>query len=220
MTENINQKLEQVARDLAQSQKTSPTQIGEAETPVLLGKDAINQVFTLFRLNYHNQFYKAYSGVDELKYAKKLWFTSLQTYSDEVVLAAAERAVRESEFLPTVRGILKYCEEGLSELGLPTPRQAYLEACRAPSPKQQYNWSHPAVYLAGKASDWFFLASNNEKAAFPVFSARYKDYCQRVQRGETLSIGEFTAIEKSQEPALSTQEQREHMNKLREELGW
>jgi 16S rRNA A1518/A1519 N6-dimethyltransferase RsmA/KsgA/DIM1 with predicted DNA glycosylase/AP lyase activity len=48
---------------------------------------------------------------------------------------------------------------------------------------RRQRWSHPAVYHAGAASDWFFLASSPEKTAFPVFERHYRRLCELVDAG-------------------------------------
>jgi hypothetical protein len=146
--------------------------------------DAIDRLFAEMELVYHNQYHKAFPSAEKLIYAKKLWFSHLCEFKPQQILAASQRAIRESEFLPTVKGVLKYCQANLSDLGLPDAHSAYLEACRAPSPKAAAKWSHPAVYYAGHDSDWFFLTNNVEQIAFPVFRDHYNAYCQRVLNGE------------------------------------
>jgi hypothetical protein len=155
---------------------------------------AISQMFAEFELVYHNQYQKAFPSEEKLNYAKKLWFTHLREFTPQQILNAAQRATRESEFLPTVKGILKYCQADLSTAGLPDAHSAYLEACRAPSPKAGVKWSHPAVYYAGRDSDWFFLSNTSEQYAFPVFREHYSNYCQRVLQGEILAEPQLTQL--------------------------
>jgi hypothetical protein len=162
--------------------------------------NAINQMFAEFELVYHNQYAKAFPSEEKLSYAKKLWFSHLAEFSAAQILNAAKRATRESEFLPTVKGILKYCQADLSTLGLPDAHSAYMEACRAPSPKAGATWSHPAVFYAGRDSDWYFLANTIEQQAFPIFRTHYANYCQRVLDGEILNaphLPELPAPKKS-----------------------
>lgn len=180
---------------------------------------AINQMFAEFELVYHNQYQKAFPTQEKLAFAKKLWFSNLKDFSAEQILRATHRAIKESEFLPTVRGILKYIETEYETLGLPDPHAAYLEACRAPSPKADYHWSHPAVYYAGRESDWFFLANSGERQAFPVFERNYKIICERLLRGEHVDMPVVKALPPEIHHPLSKQEQIEHLKKLREETG-
>jgi hypothetical protein len=111
------------------------------------------------------------------------------------------------------------CQSGLSELGLPGARDAYLEACRAPSPKSAQPWSHPAVYLAGRDSDWFFLANNEERLAWPVFREHYQRYVAAVLRGETLSVPAPEALEQQAAEPLSPEAQLAELKKLRDSSG-
>ena len=180
--------------------------------------DAINQVFAEFELVYHNQYTKAFPTLEKLQYAKQLWFSNLSDYSPEQILNAAHRVIKESEYLPTIRGLLKYCEDELSLFGLPDARSAYVEACKAPSPKQNYNWSHPAVFHAGVASDWFFLANNIESKAFPVFERNYQIICDRVRKGEQLDAPVAIALPEKLTPQLSQEEQQAKIQQLRSEI--
>lgn len=178
----------------------------------------INQVFAEFELVYHNQFNKAFSTQEKLLYAKRLWFNNLKQYAPELILKAAHRAVKESEYLPTIRGLLKYLEDDFERHGLPDAHSAYIEACRAPSPKAEFNWRHPAVYYAGKASDWFFLANSTESKAFPVFERNYQLLCDRVLKGETLENPLPNALPAKVSKPLDKEEQKKRMAEMRTEL--
>lgn len=131
---------------------------------------------------------------------------------------AAHRAIKESEYLPTIRGLLKYCADEFALYGLPDTRSAYIEACTAPSPKNSYAWSHPAVYHAGCASDWFFLANNIEAKALPVFERNYHILCERVRKGESLDLPVLQALPESLPSTLSREEQLEKIKVLRQKL--
>lgn len=176
-------------------------------------------MFALFRLNYHNQYYAAFPDATQLNQIKKLWLESLADFPVEQILNGAKHAIEHSEYLPTLNRMLECCQEGLGEFGLPGARDAFVEACQAASPKSAQKWSHPAVYLAGKDSDWFFLANNVERITWPVFRDRYQRYCAAVLRGDTLEIPAPEALEKKPAEPLSAEEQLSALKKLREETG-
>lgn len=180
--------------------------------------DAINQVFALFRINYHNQYYSAFSQVELLNQAKRLWLNSLSQFSPEAILRGAKKVIEESEYLPTLNRMIRACQGNLAEFGLPDAHSAYIEACQAPSPKAAYRWSHPAVYHAGSASDWFFLASSAEKDAFPVFERHYQRICARVMNGETLPAPNVPALPQEIVTPLSREENIKRMEALRKSL--
>ncbi|MEX0617400.1 MAG: replication protein P [Pseudohongiellaceae bacterium] len=181
--------------------------------------DAVNQVFAEFELAYHNQYHKAFPDGESVVIAKKYWLSSLERYSPPQIIRAARRLVKTSEYLPAVAGLVKACESSLDLFGLPSSRQAYIEACQASSPKAEYRWSHPAVYYAGRASDWYVLANEPEARAFPVFDYHYRQLCGRVMEGERLDIEQPRALQKNPARHLSPAERRERMEKLRRDHG-
>ncbi|MBK6736633.1 MAG: hypothetical protein IPG64_01480 [Haliea sp.] len=215
--------VQRVAQEIAASSKTSPTPPGQTETRRAPASEAhveaLNQIFALFRLNYHNQYYAAFPDAEQLRQIKKLWLESLSDYPVEHILKGARHAIEHSEYLPTLNRMLECCQQGLADLGLPTAHDAYVEACRAASPKSAQAWSHPAVYLAGRDSDWFFLANTTERTSWPVFKEHYDRYCARVLRGESLSIPAPAALEKKPSKPLSREEQLARLHELRQQTG-
>lgn len=179
---------------------------------------AINQMFAEFQLAYHNQFHKAFSDDQKIVMAKQLWVKTLCDFSPNRILAGTRRAIKESEYLPTLHTIRKFCDPKPEEMGLPDVYSAYLEACRAATPKIDQTWSHPAVYLAGKASDWFFLANNIETKAFPVFKRNFEVLCQRVMSGEKLDMPIRKAITENSNHPLTNAERKDRLKKMRREL--
>lgn len=215
--------VQQVAQGIAASNRISRTPPGPSEVgrkpSTEAHVEALNQIFALFRLNYHNQYYAAYPNEEQLRQIKKLWLESLSDFPVEHILKGAKHAIEHSEYLPTLNRMLECCQQGLAELGLPTPHDAFVEACRAPSPKSSQRWSHPAVYLAGRDSDWFFLANNTERTSWPVFKEHYDGYCARVLRGETLEIPAPAALEQIPSSPLSPDEQLSRLRELRRQTG-
>jgi hypothetical protein len=207
--------LNRVTQQLKQVENDSPIPTGNDTKISIEQKTAINQIFELFRFNYHNQFLKAFPDLDTLIMAKQLWGRLLTDYVPKVIMASAEQVVKNQKFLPNVHDIIEACQSLSSRyLGLPNPRSAYIEACRAPQPKVNYDWSHTAVYYAGKASDWYFLSTEAEQIAYPVFERNYAILVDRVCSGEVLSIDVPQALpEKSIRP-LPVNEQKKHMKEL------
>ena len=149
---------------------------------------------------------------------KKLWLDSLSDYPGEQILRGAKHAIENSEYLPTLNRMHECCRAGLSEFGLPLVHDAYLEACRAPSPRSAQSWSHPAVYLAGRDTGWFFLGNNVERITWPVYRDHYQQYCARVICGEDFAIPAPAALEQLHSEVLSPDEQLQELEKLRDKL--
>jgi hypothetical protein len=226
--QDSNQLIQQVAQGIEALSKTSPTAAGpnsgnadqhERRTPPTSAHiDALNEIFALFRINYHNQYYKAYSDTQVLNQIKKLWLESLSQFAPETILRGARKVIEESEFLPTLNRMMRACQGDPEKFGLLDAHKAYVEACRAPSPKAAYHWSHPAIYHAGCAADWFFLATNSEKVAFPIFERHYLKLCERVMNGEQLPAPNVPSLPQTIETPLSKEENQKRMEALRKQL--
>ncbi|MAH72587.1 MAG: hypothetical protein CBC09_00900 [Cellvibrionales bacterium TMED49] len=183
--------IEKVVSEIEASSKRYQTEAGPPEKEENQSDriDAVNQIFALFRLNYHNQYYSAFG--DNPNYenlAKKLWLDTLDNFSSETIYLAARNVITESEYLPTLNKMITECRKLVFLPGLPDPRQAYLEACNKNSPKIRQTWSHAIVYLAGKDCGWFFLANTPEYQALTEFKKIYTKYCNGLQAGETYTI--------------------------------
>ncbi len=179
--------------------------------------DTINQVFSLFSLNFHNQYYAAFKEPELEIQAKRLWLETLRQQEPEVLLRAAKSIISHSEYLPTLHTMLEHCQRVRGE-HLPDAHAAYVEACQAPSPKSAADWSHLAVYYAGKATDWYFLATNTESVALPVFKRHYQEICQRVKDGESLPKPQVPALPEHSETPLESDQQRQKLAELRKHL--
>ena len=172
--------VQQVVSEIATSSTRSQTEAGHPEntnqSPELI--DAINQVFALFQINYHNQYFSAFGdNTKSENLAKNLWLNKLSQFSAETICGAAEKIIADNDYLPTLHKMLEACRQVGMPRGLPSARNAYLEACNKPSPKAIQDWSHAAVYLAGRDCGWHLLANETERKAFPLFNDCYRNYC-------------------------------------------
>jgi len=180
--------------------------------------DVINQVFAELELAYHNQYHKAFSNRDSLNVAKKYWLECLAQFSPHMILEATRSVVIHNEFLPSIASIINACETSLGNHGLPTARDAYIEACCAKHPKGEFAWSHPAVYIAGKETGWFELENEVEARVFPKFEVNYKKQLQRVLAGEKLEVEIPPALPEQSSKKLSVEENKSRMDVLRKSL--
>lgn len=220
--QDSNTLLQRAAQEIAALSKTSQTEAGPTEAqrprPTDAHIDALNEVFALFRINYHNQYYKAYNDEGVLSQIKKLWLESLVQFEPQTILRGARKVIEESEYLPTLNRMIRACQGDPESFGLPDAHTAYVEACRASSPKSAWRWSHPAVYHAGLASDWFFLANNSEKIAFPVFERHYLRLCEKVMNGVELPLPDAPALPETIETPLSREENQQRLEALRKQM--
>lgn len=203
-------------------QNNSPTAAGRSKQdpdPHKLALiDALNQVFTLFRLNYHNQYLKAFGNTSELNEVKRLWLEMLGRFDARTLLAAAKRIIETSEYLPTLRTMMHHCERASSRGCPPDAHRAYIEACRAPSPKAAYQWSHPLVYYAGQQCDWLFLQSSPESVAYPIFKRQYETLCDDWRTGQEFPPPQPPEIEDHSQTPLEKSANRAKLAAFRENL--
>lgn len=180
---------------------------------------AITYLFGAFELAYHNQFKRAFGDLDSLKSAKRLWAMQLARFKPEQIKRATDQAIQTNKFMPSLPEIVQMCEHDLSEYGLPDDYSAYVEACRASSPKERYSWSHPAVYWAGRATGWFLLQSEPEPKVLPIFKRNYEQLCTKVRNGESLKIIVNEETPKLESIPLPKEEQIQHLEALRKKTG-
>ena len=148
-----------------------------------------------------------------------MWLEALSDYPTDVILRGARHAIEHSEYLPTLNRMLESCQQGLTDQGIPTPRSAFIEACEKPSPKLEQQWSHPAVYFAGRDSDWFFLANNGEQRTWPVFQRHYERYLIKVSRGERLEMPVQEELPQPKSAPMTPEQRQEALQALREQTG-
>ncbi len=182
--------------------------------------DAINQVFSLFRINYHNQYHAAFGDTVLLNQAKRLWKETLKHFTPEQILQGARRVIEDEEYLPNLHKMLHACEEALlQEGGLPGFRAAYEEAANANSPKAAQHWSHPAVYRAGRAVGWHDMTHLPENRTWPRFIKAYREMIQRVLAGETLTVDADLQLEEKPGRVLDKTEGHRKAASLRKLLS-
>lgn len=201
--------------------KNSPTEAGQTNQQAggtHTRVDVINQCFALFRRNYHNQYYKAFPDEGELNVTKRLWLDATQKYSPETIIRAARAVIESTEYLPTLHTMLQNCKKHTAD-PLPDVHQAYIEACQASSPKAEFSWSHPAVYHAGKETNWFFLQNNPEQIAFPIFKAIYLQICSKIDAGERLDLPKVKALPQDTHTPLDKKSQQKQMQSLKDSLN-
>jgi len=235
--QKINPLLDQASKELKKDSNESLTEVGRNRSAPIVSEaveepagtfnddakldrvDAINQIFAEFEFAYHNQFHKAFSDAESQIIAKKYWLGTLEQYSPLQIVHAAKQVIRTQDYLPSIAALVRACEQGLDLFGLPSPRQAYIEACGASTPKRDFPWSHEAVYLAGQGAGWFILATESESRSYPLFDYHYQLLCRRVINGEKLEVTVAVPLPDKVARLLSKKEAKARLAKMRDELG-
>lgn len=165
-------------------------------------KTLVNMIFARFMAIYGHKFKSCFETQDEIRIAKREWALSLQYYSEAELVRAIDRCKETLAWMPTVSEFIAILNDMGGDHGLPSSRHAYYEACRFADRPSQRQWSHPAVYHAGKATEWFRLRSEEEARIFPEFDYNYQIICRRVRAGEQLDQAVPVALENKSDNTL------------------
>ena len=159
--------------------------------------DSIDNLFLKLELAYHYQFYKVFGTDERLSEGKKLWAVSLKSFSLETIAQAIENVIGSQSYLPTLTDIVKACSEINSYDGFPSVEEAYIEARKSFSPRQQYPWSHPIVYFTGKKIGWNLLDERDSKELFHSFKKIFNSYKKNAVDGVEFKIEPIKEIPQS-----------------------
>ena len=160
--------------------------------------ECIDSLFLKLELAYHYQFYKVFGTDDRLNEGKKLWATSLKSFSTETILEGIESVVGSQSYLPTLTDLIKACSEINDQDGFPSVEEAYIEARKSFSPRAEYPWSHPIVYFAGKKIGWNFLDEKDSKELFFSFKKIFNKL-----KLEAFNGNEFKIEQTANQPSLT-----------------
>ncbi len=145
-------------------------------------------IFARFMTIYGHKFKSVFENETEIRIAKREWALSLRDYTEQELVHAVNRCKEEFVWMPTISEFLSVLKKGFEDFGLPTALAAYQEACLHGDHPRNHQWSHPAIYFAGRATDWFRLRSEEKSQVFADFEFNYRKLCQRVLAGETLEV--------------------------------
>jgi hypothetical protein len=85
----------------------------------------------------------------------------------------------------------------MGAINIPTPQEAFIEAQKSSSPRQNFPWTHPIIYWAGREIGWDLINSQNNNNAFQAFSKTYMRLVREMKAGK-----EFKVAPKEQLDAL------------------
>lgn len=165
-------------------------------------KAMVNLIFARFMAIYGHKFKSCFETQDEIRIAKREWALSIVAFSEMQLVAAVDRCKETLAWMPTISEFLKVLETIGAGDGVPGVRQSYMEACRYADHPTQHHWSHPVVYHAGRAADWFRLRSEEERVVFPIFSYHYEMVVRRFRQGELLDQPHSQAITDNRDATL------------------
>ncbi|WP_082800516.1 replication protein P [Neptuniibacter pectenicola] len=183
------------AEILARSENGLPQQSWTSKTPTgddnarelsVEVKTFVNMIFARFMAIYGHKFKSCFETQDEIRIAKREWALSLGGYTENELVAAIDYCKENSAWMPTISEFIKVLRNLTGDFGLPIAKHAYEEACNFSESASHHEWTHPAVYHAGKATGWFRLRTEDAVDVYPDFRYNYDVICRRIRSGERL----------------------------------
>ena len=178
---------ENIQKTFQQEEKTprGPQKLSSSKKEFIA---SIDNLFLKLELAYHYQFYKVFGTDERLSEGKKLWAMSLKGFSLDTLGQAIEDVIGSQSYLPTLTDIVKACSEIKDKDGFPSIEEAYIEARKSYSPRNEYPWSHPIVYFSGKKLGWNTLDEKDSKELFFAFKRIFLRMKERAIEGYEFKI--------------------------------
>ena len=178
---------ENIQKTFQQEEKTprGPQKLSSSKKEFIA---SIDNLFLKLELAYHYQFYKVFGTDERLNEGKKLWAMSLKGFSLDTLGQAIEDVIGSQSYLPTLTDIVKACSEIKDKDGFPSIEEAYIEARKSYSPRNEYPWSHPIVYFSGKKLGWNTLDEKDSKELFFAFKRIFLRMKEKAIEGYEFKI--------------------------------
>lgn len=120
-------------------------------------------------------------------------------------------------FMPSVGEFIAWCQPTPEQLGCPSARNAYLQACQLAHPAADRSAAHPAVWHAAQEVGLYELGSLPEAKSWPMFERAYGITMDMLLRGDPLREIPKALPETVSTPA-SPERARSALNEMRRRL--
>ena len=168
----------------------NPNQGLDEQTKIL-----VNMVFARLRASYGHRFDSTFGDGESLNIAKREWGFCLKDYSEAQLAKALHAAKLKYAWPPAISEFLQLMQANPEDLGLPSAREAYLEACSCRIDPRRFPWRHAIVYEAARLTEFWRLKTGSEKDSWPLFEKHYQALVQRVLNGEEFTIPDAISLE-------------------------
>ncbi|BCE02052.1 hypothetical protein TYM08_P2115 [Marinicellulosiphila megalodicopiae] len=141
-------------------------------------------LFARFHHIYTHKYDSAYSDTQTLNYAKKEWALSLRDFNQKQIEWAIEQCKDKFAWPPSISEFKALIQPSSQQMGLPSTRNAYVEACLGSHQPVTFQWSHPVIRHAANVTDFFSLKSQPESYMLPIFKKNYEKACEQFFKDE------------------------------------
>ena len=196
-----------------------PTKTPEGE----LNEFARQHINAIFKRLAHTfpSFKSVYRTEEERQEVKRVWVKALVesgvSSTEQISRGMAKARQHESDFFPSVGKFISWCKPDPVDLGMPEPDAAWIEANQHSHHVLDHQWSHPAVYAAGKGH-WFEMRAGEYKKEFYI--ADYKSLVDQVAKGQVIEgpVSDSTKLEHQSGMKTTTEEAKVAASKALAEL--
>ena len=167
----------------------------------------INMLFARFHHIYTHRFESAYPDDETLALAKREWSFALRDIPMPAVEATINRVRDEHAWPPTIAEFLTALCLAAPPEDMPSPYDAYQEACLHASQPQTHDWRHAAVFWAAQQTGFRALRESSEAQVWPDFRRHYQALMLNVLRGAHLKVPQILTIAQQTSQATTAAEQ-------------
>lgn len=168
---------------------------GKGKTASLtLTEDDMSELWERMAQMYGHRWVSSYGAED----TDNVWRACLSGITFSQVKAGMRAvAMNGNAWPPTAPEFRKICEDAtLVDYGLPDPDSAYMEAAKNSFSPSRADWSHAAVYVAGRETGWFDLRESSPGSLVSErFKRNYDIAVRRVLAGSNLNDAIPKALE-------------------------
>ncbi|BCL69841.1 hypothetical protein TUMSATVNIG1_17960 [Vibrio nigripulchritudo] len=162
---------------------------------------------------------------ETLARTKKTWtkaFIENQIVTHTLLQQGLRKArSHKSPFFPSAGEFIGWCLGSPEQHGIPDVRSAYLEVCRNASDPLEATWTHPALYVMGRNTDWYALRTRTEKDTYPAFQIQYYKILGCLARGESFDDAILKALPSVPKNCPTRREQSlERIRSLQDKYGF
>lgn len=184
--QHISQHLQGQPLETLRSAKLSEAYAPERLERAML---SVQEIFLTLQTAMPARFSSMYPTKDEVVLASRIWAIGLieAKLSPNQIRHGQAKAIIDSKYCPDLPSFIALCKPSAEDMGLPTPAEAYEEACRNAHPGQaDRQWSHPAIYHSAQQVGLFELRSLEKHKTLPLFEAAYQRTVEAILNGEEL----------------------------------
>ena len=157
-------------------------------------KQHINSIFKRLAHTFPS-FKNAYRTEEERTEVKRVWVKALVESgvcsTEQIARGMAKARQHESDFFPSVGKFISWCKPDAADMGLPIAHEAWLEINRNSHQIFIHQWSHSAVYEAGRRLGWHEV--RNGFVTQKQFEMIYKIIVDEVASGAEFKLPEYDA---------------------------